>query len=184
MKSAMNGVKAEPLESLPEGAEKVSAPQEDLTPQNPRTWARTYAVQTLYALSFTGGEQAGRQEAETAVANQLAGNPADGKPPKMDEELFRAIVVGTTEDRKALHRDLVASSGRTRPLDPLLEAAVLAGAWEVRNCPDTDLAVLIDEYLNLARRFGAGDGTKVLHAMLDGFGRTERKERTDDAENL
>ena len=167
-------IKSNPLEDLPEGAEKVSSAREDLTPQNSRTWARTYAVQTLYALSFTGGEQVGKQEAETAVDNQLAGNSADGKPPKMDEELFRAIVVGTIEARAVLLRDLVAASGRTRPLDPLLEAAVLAAAWEVRHCHETDLAVLMDEYLNLARRFGAEDGTKVLHAMLDCFGRKER----------
>ena len=92
----------------------------------------------------------------------------------MDETLFRQIVLGVSAQGESLGTGLAEFLVGKRPPDTLLRLVLLAGAWEVRNRTDTDAAVLIDEYLNLARRFGAGDGTKVLHAVLDGFARHER----------
>ena len=52
-------------------------------------------------------------------------------------------------------------------LDPVEVAVLLIGVYELRSRIDIPYRVVINEGVNLARRFGAVDGHKYINACLD-----------------
>ena len=56
---------------------------------------------------------------------------------------------------------------RTVQLDPIELSILLIGLHELANRIDTPYKVVINEGVNLARRFGATDGHKYINACLD-----------------
>ena len=52
-------------------------------------------------------------------------------------------------------------------LDPIEHAILLIGAYELKSRPDVPFRVVINEGVELARRFGATDGHKFVNAVLD-----------------
>ena len=44
---------------------------------------------------------------------------------------------------------------------------LLLGVYELKDKPDVPFKVVINEAVNLARRFGASDGHKYINALLD-----------------
>jgi N utilization substance protein B len=52
-------------------------------------------------------------------------------------------------------------------LDPIEHAILLIGAYELKSRPDVPYRVVINEGVELARRFGATDGHKFVNAVLD-----------------
>jgi N utilization substance protein B len=54
------------------------------------------------------------------------------------------------------------------------------GAWELLNRPGTPLTVILDEAVELARRFGAEGGHSYVNAVLD---RAARQWRAQEAAN-
>jgi N utilization substance protein B len=51
---------------------------------------------------------------------------------------------------------------------------LLIGAYELRSRPEVPYRVVINEGVNLAKRFGATDGHKFVNAVLDRAARTLR----------
>jgi N utilization substance protein B len=54
-----------------------------------------------------------------------------------------------------------------KDLDPIEHAILLIGAYELKARPDVPYRVVINEGVELARRFGATDGHKFVNAVLD-----------------
>ncbi|MEM9689677.1 MAG: transcription antitermination factor NusB, partial [Pseudomonadota bacterium] len=52
-------------------------------------------------------------------------------------------------------------------LDPVEYAVLLIGTWELQSRIDIPYRVVINEGVNLAKRFGAIDGHKYVNACLD-----------------
>ena len=52
-------------------------------------------------------------------------------------------------------------------LDPVERAILLLGFYELKSQPGVPYKVVINESVNLAKRFGAVDGHKYINALLD-----------------
>ncbi|MGR4000944.1 MAG: hypothetical protein OD811_04020 [Alphaproteobacteria bacterium] len=145
-------------------------------PRSRRSWARFYAVQTLYSLEITGGD------CDEAMVLCLSGNTSDGKPPRMDEGLYRSLTAGVYKEGASLDAALapvLSRRGTERRPEHLLGILLRAGAWEILHCGETDVAVILSEYLNLAHYFGVTPGGSLLNATLDTFSRMHRGNDSD-----
>jgi N utilization substance protein B len=52
-------------------------------------------------------------------------------------------------------------------LDPVEHAILYLGLWELMQRPEVPYRVVINEAVELARKFGATDGHKFVNAVLD-----------------
>ena len=59
-------------------------------------------------------------------------------------------------------------------IDPIELSILLLGYYELEEQQDIDIAVIINEAVNLTKRFGSQDGHKYINAVLDRVGKTLR----------
>jgi len=124
----------------------------------PRRRARRRALQALYQWQMTGQEAGDiiQQFRET----QDFGN--------VDAELFEALVRGVTQAHVELEerlRDVL-----DRPLhqcDVMERVVLLLGAWQLLHDSSLPMQVVIDESVELARRFGSEQSPKYVNGVLD-----------------
>ncbi len=123
-----------------------------------RTRARELLVQALYQHEIAGHD-----------ANELLAQfHEQAAYERVDQELFDEtlpMILGARADLEALIADSI-----DRPfeqLDPVELAVLLIGFHELKNRIDVPYRVVINEGVNLAKRFGAIDGHKYINACLD-----------------
>ena len=123
-----------------------------------RTRARRRALQGIYQWYLN------RQPAEEIVAQFLLQQDFSN----VDEELFRRLVCGVTQDEGTIGEKL--SPALDRPIDQvdLMEKVVLMmGMYEMINCPETPWRVVLDEAVELAKKFGSEQGHTYVNGVLD-----------------
>ena len=59
-------------------------------------------------------------------------------------------------------------------LDPIEHAILQLGLWELMTRPDIPYRVVINEAVELAKRYGATDGYRYVNAVLDKASRAHR----------
>ena len=59
-------------------------------------------------------------------------------------------------------------------LDPVEHAVLLVGVQELRACPEVPFRVVLNEGVQLAKKFGATEGHKFINAVLDRAARSLR----------
>jgi N utilization substance protein B len=102
---------------------------------------------------------------------------------KIDEDHFERLLHGVTARNKELDKDLQAFLDRPIDQVDLMEHVVLLmGAWELQNCPELPYRVVVDEAVDLARRFGSEQGHSFVNAVLDKAARAWRTEETGVAD--
>lgn len=160
--------------------EETSSPsssQPEVKSANQRGAARLAAVQALYQMDIGG---AGVLEIVAEYEAHRLGSEIDGEQYRpADPAWFRAVVSGVVENQRAL--DPVIRSGLTEDwplsrLDATLRAILRAGAWELSAKKDVPVAVIVNEYVDVARAFFDGEEPKIVNAVLD---RLARKYRGD-----
>lgn len=130
-----------------------------------RSVARRLAMQALYQWQLGG-------QPWQDVHQQFAGDPDFGKA---DADYFRAALMDVATGREALDRELGAFADIPGPqLDPVERAILWVGLWELIHRPDVPYRVVINEAVELARRFGATEGHKFVNAVLDRASRVHR----------
>jgi N utilization substance protein B len=130
-----------------------------------RAGARRLAVQALYQW------QLGRQGAAELIA-QFAATPEHAR---VDPEYFRAAVTAVCADHAAIDADLARHSDiEPARLDPVEHAILALGLWELMARPEVPYRVVINEGIELAKRFGATDGHRFVNAVLDRASRAHR----------
>jgi N utilization substance protein B len=82
-----------------------------------------------------------------------------------------AIVEGTTADVTAIDALIAAHSQhwRIERLAVIDRLVLRVAVWELRHEPDTPPPVVINEALELARRFGTDDSVRFVNGVLDGI---------------
>jgi N utilization substance protein B len=146
----------------------------------PRTGARVAAVQALFQ-----SEQAGENpEAviEQFVRHRLGPNDADesfgeGRVPDADVRLFARLVraaAGRIEEIDAALAEVLAKDWPIEKLDPVLRALLRAAAAELITPNDPPMRVVINEYLDIAHGFFAGDEPKFANGVLEALARRFR----------
>ena len=95
--------------------------------------------------------------------------------PKADGEYFRVLVEGVCTHQARLDEALVQWLDRPpTQLDPVEHAVLLLGLLELQERPEVPYRVVLNEAINLAKRFGATDGHKFVNAVLDRAARALR----------
>jgi len=158
-----------------------SAPQPEIKSANQRGAARLAAVQALYQMDIGG---AGVLEIVAEYEAHRLGGEIDGEQYRpADAAWFRAVVSGVVETQRVLDPEIRSSLTEDWPLsrlDATLRAILRAGAWELTVKKDVPIAVIVTEYVDVARAFFEGDEPKIVNAVLD---RLARKYRGDQKPN-
>lgn len=146
-------------------------------PANKRGAARLAAVQALYQMDIGG---TGLLETVAEYEALRLGQEIDGETYReADAAWFRDIVSGVVRAQKSIdpliHTSLTADWPLSR-LDTTLRAILRAGAYEVLNRKDVPTAVIVTEYVDVAKAFFAEEEPRLVNAVLDRVARRSRGE--------
>jgi N utilization substance protein B len=132
----------------------------------PRRQAREAALQILY---FWEVGRVSPDSAIDAFFREHAPEAGDAVT-----TFARALVTGTIAEIDELDALIEQHSqhwrlGRLAIIDRLI---LRMAVWELRHEPDTPAAVVLNEAIELARRFSAPDAGRFVNGVLDGIRRT------------
>src|ERR1700761_1376267 len=139
--------------------------------------ARLAAVQALYQMDIGAS---GVLEVVAEYEAHRLGQELDGETYlKADAAWFRSIVSGVVREQtkldpligQALQDDWALSR-----LDSTVRAILRAGTFELIDRKDVPVAVIVTEYVEIARAFFEDDEPKLVNAVLD---RIAKQVRTD-----
>ena len=137
-----------------------------------RKGARELAMQALYQWQFSG--QAGQDLALEFTACRL--------PEGVDADYFREVVTDATARVAELEAALGEFADRpVGQLDPVEKSLLLIGIYELAHRPEVPWRVVINEAVDLSRRYGAVDGHRYVNAVLDRAARKYRPRETGAA---
>ena len=123
-----------------------------------RKLARSFTLQGLYAWLVGGADV-------TLIAANLA---EDEQFKRADEAYFRTLLYGVLKEEDLLGTHIARFTDRTlNELSPVERSILLIGAYELLNCPDVPMRVVINESVELAKSFGGTDGHKYINGVLD-----------------
>ena len=151
-------------------------------PANQRGAARLAAVQALYQLELTG---AGLADTLAEYETLRLGRELDGETYlQADKGWFRHIVSGVAENQRQIdpliHEALPADWPLSR-IDTLLRAVLRAGAFELAEQTDIPAAVVISEYVDVAKAFFASEETGLVNAVLHRLAAANRPDEIKSA---
>lgn len=123
-----------------------------------RSRARELIVQSLYQMQITGHDEA-------ELKAQFHERP-DYK--RVDQAYFDEVLGAVIRQQAELERCIDELADRPiEQLDPVERGILLLGFFELGEKPDVPYKVVINESVNLAKRYGAIDGHKYINALLD-----------------
>ena len=144
---------------------------------NQRGAARLAAVQALYQM------ESGRQSLEDTLAQFQTfnlGREIEGEQYlPADADFFRQIVQGVIRaqlDIDPAIDEALADDWPVHRIDATLRAILRAGAYELIGRKDTPIAVVITEYVDVAKAFHADEAAAMVNGVLDRIARTARAE--------
>ena len=144
---------------------------------NKRGAARLAAVQALYQMDVAGS---GLLEIAAEYEAFRLGKEIDGATYReADAQWFRAILSGVVENQKTVDPVIRAALTEDWPLsrlDSTLRAILRAGVYELMKRADVPVAVIVSEYVDIARAFYDEDEPKLVNAVLDRVSRRIRGE--------
>jgi len=130
----------------------------DATTPGARTRARELLLQALYQKQIAGHDNA---ELLSQFREQVAYK-------RVDHEFFDTALADICEKQSELQKSIEPFIDRPlEQLDPVELGVLLIGVYELESRPDVPFRVVINEGVNLAKRFGAIDGYKYINACLD-----------------
>lgn len=151
--------------------------QQPVKPANQRGAARLAAVQALYQMDIGGS---GVLEVVAEYETHRLGQEVDGDTYlKADASWFRSIVSGVVRDQRmldpligtALQDDWALSR-----LDSTVRAILRAGTFELKERKDVPIAVIVTEYVEIAKAFFEEEEPKLVNAVLDRIAKQLRPE--------
>lgn len=150
---------------------------QNVRPANKRGAARLAAVQALYQMDVAG---TGILEVIAEYENFRLGKEVDGAQyVEADPQWFRGIVSGVVARQTTLDPMIRAALTEDWPLsrlDSTLRAILRAGTWELSERADVPVAVIVSEYVDIAKAFYTEDEPKLVNAVLDRLARRLRGE--------
>lgn len=123
-----------------------------------RSISRKAAMQALYQWQMT------QQSAAEIEQQHLEGDESAG----LEIDYFHELVAGCIEHSESINLALTPFIDRPlAQLDPVEAAILMIGIYELRERLDVPYRVVINEGVNLCKRFGATDAHKYINAVLD-----------------
>lgn len=123
-----------------------------------RTRARELMVQALYQKQIAGH----------TTAELVAQYREDTAYQRVDRAFFDELFPEISDGQEQLEKKIAGLIDRPlEQLDPIELSILLIGVHELETRVDVPYKVVINESVNLAKRFGALDGHKYINACLD-----------------
>lgn len=137
-------------EAAPESVEPVRKPS--------RQKARRFALQAIYQW----------QIAQTPRGDLLAQYRAEPEMIRCDSAYFAELVEGVLSHEPDLENLFEQALDRpVNQLDPIERAVLLLGAYELQNHPEIPYRVIINEAVELAKRYGAAESHRYINGVMD-----------------
>lgn len=129
-------------------------------------------MQALYQWQLSGAH-------EKDICNEFLGGEQFGSA---DEDYFRELLLNIAGDLEALDARLGEFVDRSlSQIDPVEHAIMLIGLYEIVHRADVPYRVIINEGVELSKRYGAEDGHKYVNAVLDRASRALRSSERGSA---
>lgn len=126
--------------------------------RSPRHRAREFALQGIYQW-LLNHEDVAVIEAHIRQAHGFE---------KADIAHFEALIYGSIKEVAELRNKIALVLDRPiTELSPVEHAALLIGAFELKNHPEIPYRVVINEAVELTKSFGGADGHKYVNGVLD-----------------
>ncbi|HUW53399.1 MAG TPA: transcription antitermination factor NusB [Rhodanobacter sp.] len=123
-----------------------------------RSRARRRALQALYAWQMSGSHM-------TAVIEQFR---HEQDMEVADQDYFEDLLHGVEKNVDALDESLRPHIDReVAQIDPIERAALRLAAYELKFRPDVPYRVVINEAIEVTKRFGADHGHSYVNGVLD-----------------
>jgi N utilization substance protein B len=136
---------------------KPSSKGEKIRPAARRN-ARQWTLQALYQWRMAGTDLS-RIEQQFLV---------DNDPAKVDVDYFRRLLHGIPPVVTELDHAFEPFLDRSlKELDPIELSILRLGCFELMHCPDIPYRVVINEGIELAKRFGASASHRYVNGVLD-----------------
>jgi N utilization substance protein B len=133
-----------------------------------RQRARRRAIQALYQWEI-------RKQSATEISDQFRQIQDFSQ---IDEAFFEQALRGVIDEHKEIDEKLQVFLDRPINQVDIMERAVLRlGSWELLHCPEVPYRVVLNECVDLARRFGAEQGHAFINGVLD---KAAKKWRPDE----
>ncbi len=130
-----------------------------------RTQARLMLVQALYQMQLTDHD----------INELLLQCRARSEYAKIEKMYFTKALRAIYKNRLKYQAEIESHLDRSlAQIDPIELSILLLGYYELDEQQDIDIAVIINEAVNLTKRFGSQDGHKYINAVLDRVGKTLR----------
>ena len=141
-----------------------------------RRAARLAAVQALYQMEVSGASvedvendfKAGKLPREEAGFSDIEG----------DLDLFKLLVTQAVSRQTTIDRAIagrLSQGWRLERIDAVARAILRAGVVELEQAPETPVAVAINEYVEIAKRFFDGPEPGFINATLDACAKDVRQ---------
>ncbi len=131
-----------------------------------RTRARELILQALYQKQLAGHDcdELMRQFREQTAYKRV------------DQDFFDEGLTAICQAQESLEQSIDSLIDRPlNQLDPVELAILLIGVYELESRADIPYRVVINECVNLGKRFGAVDGYKYINACLDSAAKSLRQ---------
>jgi N utilization substance protein B len=124
-----------------------------------RTTAREAALQMLFALDATTGD------AEQAILDFWREIPGDAEGRAYADELVRGVAgsMGDVDERIAK----ASTNWRIERMTRVDRNVLRIGTWELVHRPDVPRPVILDEAVEIAKRYGTEESGAFVNGVLD-----------------
>ncbi|MCX7946279.1 MAG: transcription antitermination factor NusB [Hydrogenophilus sp.] len=130
-----------------------------------RRLARELALRGVYEWLISGHDV-------TAIERGLR---EDGLFARADHELFLELLRGAVLEAERWRKALAPFARRgIEEVTPIEQAVLLIAAVEFDRHPETNHRVILDEAIELTKRYGAEEGFRFVNGVLDRFARAVR----------
>ena len=150
-----------------------------------KTNARLAAVQAVYSYLITGEDMDAVKHA--FLTGQTGGFvliEEDGikeffeKLPAYDHDFFSTLIDFFVEHEKQINVSVISSLSENwseERLETLLKAIMLMGTTELFAFPQTDVKIIMNEYIDIAKSFYDGTEPKMVNAILEKIAKVIRE---------
>jgi transcription antitermination protein NusB len=126
--------------------------------------ARMTAVQSVYQMAMSGMDA--RSTYQDYVENRMGKEQEGDNYVPANLELLSKIILGVDEKRDVI-RDMVLGALNGQKPEPLLQAILFCGIYELMAHSDVDAPVIINDYVNVTHGFFDQSEADLINAILD-----------------
>jgi len=158
-----------------------------------RRVGREYALKTLFALQLDKEQKEASKLLDSFLndfhfADDVLGEPLDvGKVSLTTAaKLFAEMIVsGVVEFRSVIDKKIteVAKNWSLERMAPVDLSILRIGAYELLYQPETPAPVVIDEAIEIAKRYGTKDSPSFINGLLDKIAKDARTAGRNDLSN-